>query len=76
MARKCSRQLCRETPTITLTYQYGRAIVWIDDLAEDADPHSYDLCERHGKRITPPSRWRLEDRRNRFRAAVGNRLAG
>ena len=76
MARKCSRQLCRETPTITLTYQYGRAIVWIDDLAEDTDPHAYDLCERHGKRIPPPSGWRLEDRRNRFRVAVGNRLAG
>jgi hypothetical protein len=76
MARRCSRQLCRETASITLTYQYGRAIVWIDDLAEDADPHAYDLCERHGKRITPPSGWRLEDRRNRFRAAVGNRLAG
>ena len=76
MARKCSRQLCRETPSITLTYQYGRALVWIDDLAEESDPHAYDLCERHGRRVTPPSGWRLEYRRHRFRTAVVNRLAG
>jgi len=50
--------------------------VWIDDLAEEPDPHAYDLCERHGRRVTPPSGWRLEDRRHRFRAVVPNRLAG
>ena len=76
VARKCSRQACKEAPTITLTYQYGRALVWIDDLAAEPDPHAYDLCERHGRRVTPPSGWRLEDRRNRFRSVVPNRLAG
>jgi hypothetical protein len=61
---------------MTLTYQYGRAIVWMDDLVEEVDPHGYDLCDRHGERLTVPTGWRLEDRRNRFRVIVPNRLAG
>ena len=76
VARQCSRSTCSEISTITLTYQYSRAIVWIDDLAHERDPHAYDLCQRHGQRMTVPSGWRLEDRRNRFRMVVPNRLAG
>ena len=76
VARQCSRSTCNEISTITLTYQYSRAIVWIDDLAHERDPHAYDLCQRHGQRMTVPSGWRLEDRRNRFRVVVPNRLAG
>jgi hypothetical protein len=76
VARHCSRSSCNEVSTITLTYQYSRALVWIDDLAYEQDPHAYDLCERHGQRMTVPTGWRLEDRRNRFRMVVPNRLAG
>lgn len=76
VARHCSRSTCSEVSTITLTYQYSRALVWIDDLAYERDPHAYDLCERHGQRMTVPTGWRLEDRRNRFRVVVPNRLAG
>ncbi|MHB1130356.1 MAG: DUF3499 family protein [Ilumatobacteraceae bacterium] len=76
VARHCSRSTCNEVSTITLTYQYSRALVWIDDLAHERDPHAYDLCERHGQRMTVPTGWRLEDRRNRFRVVVPNRLAG
>lgn len=76
VARQCSRSTCSGVSTITLTYQYSRALVWIDDLAAERDPHSYDLCERHGQRMTVPTGWRLEDRRNRFRVVVPNRLAG
>ena len=32
---------------VTLTYQYGRAQVWLDDLTGERDPHGYDLCARH-----------------------------
>ena len=74
--RRCSRCTCNELATITLTYQYSRALVWIDDLTAERDPHAYDLCDRHGVRITAPSGWRLEDRRNRFRVVMPNRLAG
>jgi hypothetical protein len=76
MVRRCSRCTCNELATITLTYQYSRALVWIDDLTAERDPHAYDLCDRHGVRITAPSGWRLEDRRNRFRVVMPNRLAG
>ncbi len=76
MARKCSRPTCKHDPALTLTYQYSRALVWIDDLAEEVDPHAYDLCEMHGRRFTVPGGWRLEDRRDRFRLIVPNRLAG
>jgi len=28
-------------------------------LSAEASPHSYDLCERHATRITPPQGWLL-----------------
>ena len=76
MRRRCSRACCNDTSTMTLTYQYATATVWIDDLADSADPHAYDLCELHGQRFAPPSGWRLEDRRNRFRVVLPSQLAG
>jgi hypothetical protein len=76
VTRKCSRPVCKEDASMTLTYQYSRALVWIDDLAQENDPHAYDLCEQHGRRLTVPGGWRMEDRRDRFRLIVPNRLAG
>lgn len=76
VARQCCKSSCSELSTITLTFQYSRALAWIDDLTYERDPHSYDLCERHGQRMTVPTGWRLEDRRHRFRVVVPNRLAG
>jgi hypothetical protein len=76
VTRKCSRPVCKEEASMTLTYQYSRALVWIDDLTQDSDPHAYDLCEQHGRRLTVPGGWRMEDRRDRFRLVVPNRLAG
>lgn len=49
---------------MTLTYQYSRSVAWLDNLARERDPHAYDLCERHGERLSVPSGWRLEDRRH------------
>jgi hypothetical protein len=48
---------------VTLSYQYGRAQVWLDDLSAERDPHDYDLCERHAGRLTVPQGWQLRDRR-------------
>jgi hypothetical protein len=76
MRRRCSRSCCTDTATMTLTYQYATATVWIDDLSDDHDPHAYDLCERHGQRFVSPSGWRLEDRRNRYRVVLPSQLAG
>jgi len=69
MARQCSRTGCAEPATSTLSYQYGRSIVWLDELAGERDPHSYDLCARHTGRLSVPNGWRLEDRRSRLQLA-------
>ncbi len=63
MGRQCSRPGCAAPATVTLSYQYARAVVWLDDLLSARDPHSYDLCQRHSARLTVPNGWRLEDRR-------------
>jgi hypothetical protein len=48
---------------VTLSYQYGRAQVWLDDLSVERDPHDYDLCDRHAGRLTVPQGWQMRDRR-------------
>jgi hypothetical protein len=61
----------------TLAYQYGRSLVWLDDLFAERDPHAYDLCERHAARLSVPNGWRLDDRRSRVLVhAASQRLAG
>jgi len=61
---------------MTLTYQYATATVWIDDLTDSADPHAYDLCDRHAGRLSVPNGWRLEDRRPLRLMTIASRLAG
>jgi hypothetical protein len=78
MSRQCSRTGCAESAAVTLSYQYARSIVWLDDLSVERDPHSYDLCPRHTARLSVPNGWRMEDRRSRRELAysVSARLAG
>ncbi len=63
VARQCSRTGCSETSSVTLTYQYAHAQVWLDALSAERDPHSYDLCDRHADRLTAPQGWQVRDRR-------------
>ena len=63
VSRHCSRTGCAERAAVTLTYQYGQAQVWLDDLSRERDPHAYDLCARHAGRLTVPQGWLLRDRR-------------
>jgi hypothetical protein len=63
VARQCSRTGCSEAATVTLTYQYSLAQVWLDGLAVDRDPHAYDLCRRHADHLTAPQGWHVRDRR-------------
>jgi hypothetical protein len=78
MSRQCSRTGCAESATSTLSYQYARSIVWLDNLTDERDPHTYDLCQRHTARLSVPNGWRLEDRRSRRELvyAAAPRLAG
>ena len=67
-----------EEAIATLSYQYARSLVWVDELSDERDPHSYDLCQRHTARLSVPNGWRLEDRRDRrvLAYAAAPRLAG
>jgi hypothetical protein len=78
MNRQCSRTGCAQSASFTLSYQYDRAIVWLDDLSATRDPHDYDLCDRHTTRLSVPNGWRLEDRRSSrvLVFSAGSRLAG
>ena len=74
--RQCTRTGCAESATATLTYQYRRAQVWLDDLHSERDPHAYDLCARHTERLSVPHGWQLQDRRQDVAVGLGAVLAG
>ncbi len=42
---------------MTLTYVYADSTAVLGPLATYSEPHSYDLCEAHGKRLTVPNGW-------------------
>jgi hypothetical protein len=71
--RQCTRTACSEAAVVTLTYEYGRSQVWIDDLTAEREPHGYDLCAGHAERLSVPLGWRLADRRRALGRAL---LAG
>ena len=74
MARQCSRSGCAQAATSTLSYQYARSLVWLEDLMAERDPHCYDLCDQHSAKLSVPNGWRLEDRRGRRLALAGRGL--
>jgi hypothetical protein len=43
--------------SMTLTYIYADSTAVLGPLATYSEPHSYDLCEAHGKRLTVPNGW-------------------
>ncbi len=47
-----------------MSFSYGDAAVWLDDLAEMATAHGYSLCSDHADRMAPPQGWTLTDRRS------------
>jgi len=44
---------------MTLTYIYADSTAVLGPLATFSEPHSYDLCETHGKRLTVPNGWNV-----------------
>jgi len=55
--RSCSRVSCRSLASMTLTYIYADSTAVLGPLATYSEPHSYDLCEAHGKSLTVPNGW-------------------
>ncbi|MGB0677371.1 MAG: DUF3499 family protein [Ilumatobacteraceae bacterium] len=61
--RLCTKTGCSEHATATLSYEYQNSQVWIDGLSPEREPHSYDLCRDHARRLTAPQGWEVVDRR-------------
>lgn len=57
--RACSRVGCRAIASMTLTYIYAESTAVIGPLATFSEPHAYDLCDQHGKRLTVPHGWKV-----------------
>ena len=57
--RRCTRNGCPKSAVATLTYVYADSTAVIGPLAAFAEPHSYDLCERHARGLTAPRGWDL-----------------
>jgi Protein of unknown function (DUF3499) len=63
MTRRCARPGCGDSATATLSYRYATSTVWLDDVAPEPDPSTYDLCRRHAAGLTVPHGWTLTDGR-------------
>ena len=55
--RRCSRSGCTQLAVATLTYVYRDSTAVLGPLATSSEPHSYDLCAAHAKRLTAPRGW-------------------
>jgi hypothetical protein len=58
-ARPCSKVACSEEATSTLTYVYADSMAVLGPLSIHAEPHSYDLCERHSDSLSAPQGWHV-----------------
>ena len=63
MGRRCARPGCSEAATVTLSYDYRAATVWLEPLAAEGHPMTHDLCDRHSARTAAPRGWVLVDQR-------------
>lgn len=57
--RQCSRTACGRPAVATLTYVYADSTAVLGPLAQQAEPHSYDLCVPHAERLTAPRGWEV-----------------
>jgi len=57
--RQCSRTACGRAAVATLTYVYADSTAVLGPLANNAEPHSYDLCVEHAGRLTAPRGWEV-----------------
>lgn len=57
ISRQCSKTACGNSAYATLTYVYAEQTAVLGPLATYAEPHSYDLCDEHARRLTAPRGW-------------------
>jgi Protein of unknown function (DUF3499) len=59
MNRPCSKVACNDEAVATLTYVYGDSMAVLGPLSTTAEPHCYDLCERHSENLSAPRGWQV-----------------
>ncbi|MEI7593228.1 MAG: DUF3499 family protein [Actinomycetes bacterium] len=64
MKRHCARPGCSNPAAATFEYHYPSRTVWLNDVAEEPHPSSYDLCLRHAATMSVPRGWQLSDHRS------------
>ena len=57
--RPCSKVACNSDAVSTLTYDYRDSMAVLGPLSQKAEPHSYDLCDRHAERLSVPQGWQV-----------------
>jgi hypothetical protein len=57
--RACSKATCSQAAVATLTFDYQASIAVIGHLSPKAEAGSFDLCQEHADRFTPPQHWQL-----------------
>ena len=57
--RPCSKVACVADAVTTLTYVYADSMAVLGPLSQKAEPHTYDLCERHSQRLSAPQGWQI-----------------
>ena len=57
--RPCSKVACTHDAVATLTYVYADSMAVLGPLSQSAEPHSYDLCEKHAERLSVPQGWQV-----------------
>ena len=56
-SRRCSRAGCSRPARSTLTYVYQDSTAVLGPLANQAEPHGYDLCAHHAHNMSAPRGW-------------------
>ncbi len=54
----------------TLTFVYAESTAVIGPLASSPEPHSWDLCDEHARRITVPRGWEMLRSERGFSAPI------
>jgi Protein of unknown function (DUF3499) len=58
-SRRCSRAGCPYPATSTLTYAYRDSTAVLGPLANQVEPHCYDLCQSHAQTLSAPRGWEV-----------------
>jgi hypothetical protein len=57
--RPCSKVACNHDAVATLTYVYADSMAVLGPLSISAEPHTYDLCDRHAESLSAPQGWQV-----------------